>query len=163
MDPSRTHRAELGTNTCSIILRGQSWYPNMPSKNRQHTAWGAASRGQRKCPIAGNSIYAASFKGSYGTDLALYVHHPSFGRHSSRYHQAPTHRPTCLNAAVSIFVGDTGDTGSDPSSTLNLHGLISQAGGLAAGSSLSASAFRSALTGLDPANQMEGKEDDFPI
>lgn len=109
--PSRTHRAELGTSTCScsLILCGQSRYLNTPSNKYQHAAWAAASQGQRKLSIAENSIYAASFQGSYGPDLALYVHHPSFGNHSPRYHPAPpSPRPTHLNAAVSLFVGDTG-------------------------------------------------------
>lgn len=83
----------------------------------------------------------------------LYVRYPSFGSHSPRYHPAPTHKHVWMPLLAYLL----------EIQALNLPELISQTGGPAAGGGLSASAFRSTFLGLDPANQMEGEEDDIPI
>lgn len=99
-------------------------YLNTLSKKPQHTEQGAAPWGQRELPNTRTSICISYFKGSDGTDLALYLHHCICITDTSLV------TVTGLRAVVNVFIGDTGP---DPSFIVNFYGLISQTGGLAAG------------------------------
>lgn len=98
-------------------------YPNMLSKKPKHIEQGAAPWGQRELPNTRTSIFIAYFKGSDGTDLALYMHHCICITDISLVTVTSLH-------AVNVFIGDTGP---DPSFIVNFYGLISQTSGLAAG------------------------------
>lgn len=99
-----------------------------PSWKSQSTEQEVALWEQRELPNTGTSVCGASSKGSYGTDLTLYLHHTSPGSQSFRDLLSPS---TDLHTVVSI---STGHTGRAPffSLWISLWVVISQAGGLAA-------------------------------
>lgn len=101
MAPKRTHRPELGTGTCFLILCAQSWYLNMPSKTT-NTLQGELPHGNRGNSQTQERAFVLHLSEEVMNCFGTVCELPFIWESKSQIALSSCPRPTCLNAAVKI-------------------------------------------------------------